>query len=100
MAENVLQRDASHYELSGTISVDSVARYRKILLEMISSSDADEIEVELGKIKMQGSAVIALLISILRESRYLNKRVVFLNCSEELRAIASACGVAGILQLN
>ncbi len=100
MAENVQLRNDGCFELSGLVSVDTVGDYRESLVELISASSVDEVEVELGKLEIQGSAVIVLLISIVRECRSLAKSVVFLHCSEELRAIASACGVDEILNLK
>jgi ABC-type transporter Mla MlaB component len=100
MSENVWQTSEGRLQLSGMVNVDTVAEYRASLVEKITASQSSEVEVELSEIEMQGSAVIALLISVLREARSLDKTVLFLNCSEKLRAIASACGVDGILQIK
>ena len=96
MPEDIIRFNSGSFHLSGTVNVETVSKYRDSLVEMISASSTDQVEVELGEIEMQGSAVIALLISVLRESRNLNKSVQFQNPSEELCAIASACGVEEI----
>jgi anti-anti-sigma factor len=100
MSENVWQTSEGCLQLAGLINVDTVAEYRTSLVEKISASETNEVEVELSEIEMQGSAVIALLISILRESRSLDKTVLFLGCTEKLHAIASACGVDEILPMR
>jgi anti-anti-sigma factor len=100
MAENVEQGPAGSFKLSGMVNVDTVAGYRDSLVEMISEVSFEEIEIDLREIEMQGSAVIALLISVLRESRFLEKEVRFSNCSVELHAIASACGLDKVLRLK
>jgi len=99
-AEIIQEGDSGSFELAGMVDVDTVAEYRDSLVGMISVVKSEKIEIKLGNIEIQGSAVIALLISILRESRSRGKNLVFRNCSEKLHAIASACGVDEILPLH
>jgi len=87
-------------KLSGVVDVDTVAGYREELQEMIGSNASHKLEIDLGELEIHGTAVIALLISVVRESRKIPKEVFFKNSPENLLAVARACGVAGILKLD
>ena len=100
MSESARQKSEDCIELTGMIDVDSVAKYRESLTELISAWEPRQLRLELGKIEVRGSAVIALLIWLAREARKLQIDVFFEHSSEELLAIASACGVDKILALT
>ncbi len=87
-------------KLSGVVDVETVVGYREELLELIRSDASHKLEIDLGGLEIHGTAVIALLISVVRESRKIQKEVLFKNCPENLLAVARACGVAGILMLS
>ena len=87
-------------KLSGVVDVETVTGYREELLELIRSDASHKLEIDLGGLEIHGTAVIALLISVVRESRKIQKEVLFKNCPENLFAVARACGVAGILMLS
>jgi anti-anti-sigma factor len=86
--------------LSGVVDYATVVEQRQRLIGLISSSASQKLVIDLGEIKVRGAVVIALLISLIRESRKIQKEVRFQNCPEHLRAVASACGVADILPLG
>ena len=100
MSEYVHQETESRFRLTGDVNVDTVADYRDSLKALILASSANEIELDLDQVESQGSAVIALLISLERESRFLDKRVIYQNCSVDLQAVAAACGVQEILHIG
>jgi len=87
-------------QLSGVVDVETVAGYRDELVELIGLNVSHKLVIDLGRLEIHGTAVIALLISVVRESRKIQKEVLFKNCSENLLAIARACGVAEILKLG
>jgi anti-anti-sigma regulatory factor len=92
--------DLAMIQLSGVVDVDTVEDQRDRLLELIASYSSRAVEVDLSGLKVHGTAVIALLISTVRESRKLQKEVSFKNCPEILLAVAGACGVTDILPLD
>ena len=100
-AEGCIQEQAQGcIKLSGVVDVETVAGYRGALLELIRSNASHKFEIDLGTLEIHGTAVIALLVSVVRETRKVQKEVLFKNCPENLLAVARACGVAGILMLE
>ncbi|MFP6806888.1 MAG: STAS domain-containing protein [Pseudomonadales bacterium] len=89
----------SPVSISGIVNMETVANLRAQLIGQITSSNFDDVEVDMHRVEIQGSAVIALLISITREARAVRKKVIFCRCPDRLIAIARACGVDGILTL-
>ena len=94
------ETDQGSIQLSGLIDVTTVAAYREALREKMGSNASHKLEIDLGGVEIHGTAVIALLISVVRESRKIHKEVLFKNCPENLLAVANACGVAEILGLG
>ncbi|MBQ62202.1 MAG: hypothetical protein CMQ19_09010 [Gammaproteobacteria bacterium] len=87
-------------QLSGVVDYASVVEQRQRLAGLISATASHKLVIDLGDIKVRGAVVIALLISLVRESRKVQKELRFQNCPDHLRAVASACGVADILPLD
>lgn len=100
MSEYVQQVTQDSLRITGMVSLDTVAGYRDLLVELLASNAADAVKIDLGGIEIKGSAIITLLVSLVRESKKLQKEVIFQHCPEDLLAIARACGVDEILELT
>ena len=66
---------------------------------LLPETRSKAVAVDLGGIEAHGSAIIALLIAWQRHLARQQLSITFLNASDELKAIAAACGVADILPL-
>ena len=91
---------SSSVYISGIVDMETVEGLRDHLMVQIASNRGDEIKVDMAGVEIHGSAVIALLISIVRGAQPLRKKVIFHHCPDGLIAIASACGVDDILTLT
>ncbi len=100
MSEYVRRISPDSLFLHGVVSLDTVVDYRNELIELVAASDVDIIRIDLGSVEIKGSVVLSLLISLVRESRKLQKQVIFQHCSENLLAVARANSVDDILQLT
>lgn len=100
MSEHVQRISPDCLLLRGVVSLDTVVDYRNELVELVASSDVEVIRIDLGSVEIKGSVVLSLLISLVRDSRKLQKRVIFQHCSENLLAVARANSVDDILQLT
>ena len=81
--------------VSGDLSVETVADYREDGIRLMG--DLDTVVFDLAGCKIKGSAGIALLIAWQRAAARAEKTVSYQNASEELLAIAKACGVEKIV---
>ncbi len=84
--------------IEGLVNVDTVVDHRDALIESIKSEGCTTFD--LADLKVHGSAVIAMLISVVRESRKLGHEVSFVNCPVALLEIAEACGVREFLPVS
>jgi len=100
MSETVHQEAPDLLRLSGMISLDTVVNYRDRLVEMLTVNSSEVVRIDLQDVEIHGSAILTLLISLIRESRKLQKKVTFHDCPEELLAVAHASGVSKILELT
>ncbi len=99
MSSSPLQDGQNEFRVTGLVNVETVANYRDEMVARIKSADIQNIEIDLSSVDASGSAIIALLISLMREARKNGKRVTFIHSPDNLIAIAHACGVDGILGL-
>lgn len=81
--------------VGGCLDVDTVAAYKDAGLELME--DLNEIVVDLDQCRVEGSAVIALLIAWQRSASQAGKEISFVNAPENLLQIAEACGVRHIV---
>ncbi len=100
MSETVHQEAPDLLRLSGVVSLDTVVNYRDRLVEMLKLNSAKVVRIDLRDVEIHGSAILTLLISLVRESRKLQKTVTFHECPQGLLAIAHASGVSNILELT
>lgn len=100
MSETIRQEAPDLLRLSGIVSLDSVANYLDRLVEMLKLSSSEVVRINLQDVEIQGSAILTLLISLVRESRKLEKKVTFHDCPEDLLAVAHASGISKILELT
>ncbi len=100
MFKYIQQVAPDSFQVSGLVSLETVVDYRNALVDIIASNSADSVGIDLQNLEIKGSAILTLLISLVRESRKLEKEVVFRHCPESILAIALACGVSEILELT
>ncbi len=99
MSNSSPQDEQYNFQITGLVNVETVAKYRDELVASIKSADRSIIEIDLTGIDARGSAIVALLISLKRESKKCGKQVTFSHSPDGLIAIAHACGVDQILGL-
>ena len=100
MSDIVHQEAPDLLRLSGIVSLDTVVNYRDRLVELLIASSAEVVRINLRDVEVHGSAILTLLISLARESRKLQKKVIFHDCPQDLLAVAHASGVSNILELT
>lgn len=100
MSETVHQEAPDLLRLSGTVSLDTVVNYRDRVVEMLNVNSAKVVRIDLRDVEIHGSAILTLLISLVRESRKLQIKVTFQGCPQDLLAVAHASGVSKILELT
>jgi ABC-type transporter Mla MlaB component len=100
MSETVHQEAPDLLRLSGIVSLDTVVDYRDRIVEMLNVNSAEVVTIDLRDVEIHGSAILTLLISLARESRKLQKKVIFHDCPQDLLAVAHASGVSKILELT
>ena len=100
MSETVHQEAPDLLRLSGIVSLDTVVNQRDRLVELLTASSAEVVRINLRDVEVHGSAILTLLISLARESRKLQKKVIFHDCPQDLLAVAHASGVSNILELT
>jgi len=93
----VSRQASGEYKVSGLLDLDTVADYRDAGFEAVRR-EAETVRFDMSEAHVDGSAVIALLIAWQREAEREKKQVKFVNCPDNLLAIADACGVSEILQ--
>lgn len=100
MSDTVHQEAPDLLLLSGIVSLDTVVNYRDRLVELLTASSAKVVRIDLRDVEVHGSAILTLLISLAREARKLQKKVIFHDCPQDLLAVAHASGVSKILELT
>ena len=100
MSETVRRESPDLIRLSGIVSLDTVVDYRKRLVELLNENTAEVVTINLREVEVHGSAVLTLLISLVRESKKLQKKVIFHECPQDLLAVAHASGISHILELT
>ena len=81
--------------LSGHLDLDSLMAYKKEIEQTVPAEE--ELVVELGGLEIEGSAVIALLVFMLRRSKSAGGTLKFESASERLVAMASLAGLVDLL---
>jgi ABC-type transporter Mla MlaB component len=100
MSETVHQEAPDLLRLSGIVSLDTVVDYRDRIVEMLNVNSSKVVRIDLRDVEIHGSAILTLLISLVRESRKLQIKVTFHDCPQDLLAVAHASGVSNILELT
>ena len=100
MSETVHQEAPDSLRLSGIVSLDTVVDYRNRLVELLKVNSAEVVTIDLREVEVHGSAILTLLISLVRESKKLQKKVIFNECPQDLLAVAHASGISDILELT
>ena len=100
MPDTVHQEAPDLLRLSGKVNLDTVVSYRDRLFELLSVNSSKVVRIDLRDVEVHGSAILTLLISLVRESRKLQKKVIFHNCPQDLLAVAHASGISNILKLT
>ena len=100
MSETVHQEAPDSLRLSGIVNLDTVVDYRNRLVELLKVNSAEVVTIDLREVEVHGSAILTLLISLVRESKKLQKKVIFNECPQDLLAVAHASGISDILELT
>jgi len=87
--------EGSRLVLSGHLDLDSLMAYKKEIEQTVPAEE--ELVVELGGLEIEGSAVIALLVFMLRRSKCAGGTLKFESASERLVAMASLAGLVDLL---
>jgi len=90
----VIRRDGQRMTLSGPVTLANVA---SVLDEGRRHLEAGAQEVDLGEVTEMDSALLALLLAWLRESRERRREITFRNLPEALLTIARLYGVDSFL---
>lgn len=93
---DLLQEGPGEFRLSGLVNLDTVARFKEKGLAVLARGDGS-VSFDFSEARVEGSAVIALLIALQREADRAGREVGFVNCPSALLDIAGACGVREVL---
>jgi len=84
--------------ITGLVNIESVVDYRaKMMAEIVGKT---RVAFDLETLELDGSAVIALLVDVLRVAKKTGVDVEFQRCSPQLMKIAAVNGVDNILPLH
>ncbi len=86
----------SRLYLQGTISLDNVSAYRDQMINLLAEKP-DLVELDLSRSELNGSAVIALLVSIQRFARTENRNLSIVRSQPKLLEMAGISGLLDIL---
>lgn len=86
--------------LQGLVSIDSVVSFSELMMSELNNSRSAKVVFDLSKLELEGSAVIALLVGVMREARRLGIEIEYKSCSTSLIEIAEVSGVDQILPLS
>ena len=81
--------------LSGHLDLNSLMAYKKEIEQTVPANE--ELVVDLGGLEIEGSAVMALLVFMLRRSKGAGGTLRFESASERLVAMASLAGLVDLL---
>lgn len=84
--------------ITGLVNIESVVEYRDRMLAEIAGKT--RVAFDLETLELDGSAVIALLVDVLRAARKTGVDVEYQRCSPQLMRIAAVNGVDNILPLH
>ena len=87
--------EGSRLVLSGRLDLDSLMEYKKEIEQTVPAGE--ELVVDLGGLEIEGSAVMALLVFMLRRSKGAGGTLRFESASERLVAMASLAGLVDLL---
>ena len=84
--------------MTGLVNIESVVDYRdKMMAEIVGKT---RVAFDLETLELDGSAVIALLVDVLRAAKKTGVNVEYQGCSPQLMKIAAVNGVDNILPLH
>ncbi|HAK51794.1 MAG TPA: hypothetical protein DCM54_07820 [Gammaproteobacteria bacterium] len=92
--------DRTSVTLQGLVSIDSVVSFSELMMSELNNSRSAKVVFDLSKLELEGSAVIALLVGVMREARRLGIEIEYKSCSTSLIEIAEVSGVDQILPLS
>ncbi|GEM_PF-2718406 len=92
--------DRMSVTLQGLVSIDSVVSFSELMMSELNNSRSAKVVFDLSKLELEGSAVIALLVGVMREARRLGIEIEYKSCSTSLIEIAEVSGVDQILPLS
>lgn len=95
----ILQIEPGYVKVTGTLTLSNVPDLRDKGAALITDGP-HESRIDLSEALFQGSAGLALLLSLLRVAEAAGKRIVYLNSPERLKKIAGISDLEGILNLR
>lgn len=95
----ILQIEPGYLKVTGTLTLSNVPDLRDKGAALITDGP-QESRIDLSEALFQGSAGLALLLSLLRVAEAADKRIVYLNSPERLKKIAGISDIGGILKLR
>ncbi|MCB1646606.1 MAG: STAS domain-containing protein [Pseudomonadales bacterium] len=99
-AQPSLTLDNGRLSIHGCLCVNTVSGIREEGNRLLNSIDDAQVDIDLSGVDVNGTAVIALLISWKRDLDRKGRSVHFTGASETLIAIAEASGVSEVLSLS
>ena len=87
--------EGSRLVLSGHLGLDSLMAYKKEIEQTVPAGE--ELVVDLSGLEIEGSAVMALLVFMLRRSKGAGGTLKFESASQRLVAMASLAGLVDLL---
>lgn len=90
--------EENRFTLSGELDLTTLMAYRRELESMLPT-DRD-LEVDLSRLEIKGSAVLALMVFLVRHAHRAGTSLSFTGISENLRAMASLAGLSNLLGLD
>lgn len=84
--------------LSGRLNLTTLMAYRRDLQDYLPFKE-DQV-VDLSNLEVEGSAVLALLVRMVRQARRSEVELKFIGASDRLKDMASLAGIAELLHLD
>lgn len=92
---STINLEGNRLVVSGHLGLESLMSYKKEIEQTVPASE--DLVVDLSGLEIEGSAVMALLVFMLRRSKGAGGSLKFESASERLVAMASLAGLVDLL---